>query len=178
MTGTMSARHLQSTLLLALDNDISLCSRKAYFASLSRWVQRMRALIGADLLRLYDLEWMSSVNPDDYALEQSELQPVAAVKRLREVSFSRRGTLVVWVRDQLWGLMAYETEEWCETCGGDALRALVTTVDDVRLMVLGCDLCGALRVAGGAVLSDDVRVTPALKRDLRAWGMLHDDRTQ
>lgn len=171
----MNTKQLQQNLIQALGVDGAVVSRAAYFAALARWVTSARSSLGEPVVRLYGLDWMAEEDPSKFALDRSEIQPVEEVSSLRRVEFSGSDSIVAWVRDQMWGLIAYKTDELCHVCGGDAMRALVVDSGASRVPILACDLCGASKIVGDHGVPDGTPARPATKTDLEAWGLLSVD---
>lgn len=144
-------------------------SKRRYFGALAKWIKEDSTLLGTQTATQYGLDWLSTLEPEDYPVELAGMVVSEEIASLIRQEPTTLDTIAMFMRDQLWPLATFKTSTECPNCGEDELRVLVDSVPP-RELVLACDSCGWAQNDEGR--KSDVKGTcrPATIAELRARG--------
>ena len=97
---------------------------EGYFSKLSEWVAEHGQHIGNEMLERCGLAVLSALAVDEYPVAWSDVSPPEEIASLLRTPPSKLDVLAMFVRDQLWGMVAFKTNTECPNCAGDELRVL------------------------------------------------------
>lgn len=139
------------------------------FQYLKTWYQENKRLLSPYLIAEYGLEELINIDPKSYPLEQSQSTP-QSIRRFLNLEPSREESMVMFVRDELWGLVVLSVDVECQRCGKLELSALFDT--EAKKVILECTQCGLIDTVDGHPDEFVKTVRLAQNDDLKNAGLL------
>ncbi|SRR5690606_28018604 len=136
-------------------------NRDTLFKILQQWSLEVKKIKDKRVQELYNtyLEYF-----EDYSSIDAKVTPWYSLKEIIDIELLNRPPItydrtIIKVRDVLWDLLVFKSNERCPCCGDDNLRVMREAEDEVLLLT--CDLCGCILDTSGEKRSIKGKLFPA-----------------
>lgn len=167
----LKPQELWSSLKLVLSALVPSTTKRAYFGVLAAWLRENMDALGSDLVHQYGLDTFVELDADCYPIDTADVTVSDEVGNLIRQTPTRFDTIAMFLRDQLWPLVAFKTSTQCPNCEEDELRALQDTASGGEI-ILACDFCGWAQRRDGSRSDVVGTARPATSKQLRTAGII------
>lgn len=167
----LKPQELWSSLTQVLSGLTPSTTKRAYFAALTAWMRENMDALGSELVRHYGLDGLVELDADCYPIEAADVAVFDEAASLTRQTPTRFDTIAMFLRDQVWPLVAFKTSIPCPNCEEDELRALQDTAS-AGSIILACDFCGWAQHRDGSRSNALGTARPATSKQLRAAGII------
>ena len=155
----------------ALAKSIHNGSTKAeLFKVLVQWLSSHKQAFQKRLWAIYQLDTYVDYDPFLYPLDLSEETVKQIVDRAYRFEPLSSEGIILFIRDALWDMVAYLTNNSCIYCGRYNVRVLFDELNDMP--ILSCDLCGLSYFESGERWREPHYLIPTTTLNLRRFGYI------
>lgn len=149
---------------------IEALTKEQLFKIICKWVSNQEINLGSELCELYALNSYIRCNPFEYPIESSDDDVSHMLGRISRFKPSSVDSILMFIRDILWNMIAYKSSIECSNCRDDDFRVLYD--EKLNKIVLCCDLCGYSELENGDVWCSDSNLVPAKTVQLKNYGYI------
>lgn len=125
--------------------DTSVTDEERFYTHIVNWLSENKKLFDVGTWNIYKLDYYFDLKLSLYRVDCMECSVEETISRLINLSnltdfkVGKKSSILMFIRDILWDMVAFKTQTPCPNCQNDDLRALIEP--NSNEMILSCDKC-------------------------------------